>query len=160
MKLQNQLLAVAALLFVAATPAFAQVDQVAVRTTGISCGTCAAVSEIYLRRLPAIEKVTISISKEAVKVFYKAGSSFQPGEIRDALKKTDVGVAEFQIGARGRVEEKDGKRFFVAGKDRFLLTPAPNGPTLPASQFLAVEGIVNDRSTPVELKVTNFKVLN
>ena len=162
MKLQKQIWLVATLMLAAGIPALAQVEQVAMRTTGIACGTCAAVSEIYLKRLPSISKVTISISKEAVMVSYKPGSSFQPAELRDVLKKTDVGVTQIQISARGRVEEQAGKRFLVAGKDRFLLTPSPNTPALPAGSSVAVEGIVNDKPAPpapMELRVMTFKVL-
>src|SRR5439155_1971087 len=43
-----------------ALPAAVQLEKVAIKTTGISCGTCAAVSEIYLRRLPSIDKINIS----------------------------------------------------------------------------------------------------
>src|SRR3954468_18731873 len=82
--------------------AFAQVEKVAVRTTGISCGTCAAFSEIYLRRLAGVEAVKISLSNEAILVSYKPGAAFQPKQIRDVLKRTDVGVLQFQITARGR----------------------------------------------------------
>ena len=95
-------------------------------------------------------------------VSYKPGSSFQPAELRDVLKKTDVGVTQIQISARGRVEEQAGKQFLVAGKDRFLLTPSPNTPALPAGSSVAVEGIVNDKPAPpapMELRVMSFKVL-
>src|SRR5438128_12093591 len=101
------------LLLAPAVQAFAQVEKVAIRTTGISCGTCAAVSEIYLRQLAGIDKIKISLSNEAIMVTYKPGAAFQPKDIRDALKKTDVGVVQFQISARGRVEEQTGKRLFI-----------------------------------------------
>src|ERR1041385_3504523 len=109
MKLHRQVLLV--LFGAIALPAMAQVDKVAIRTTGISCGTCAAVSEIYLKRLPNVDKVAISIKNEAVLVSYKAGATFQPKDLRDVLKKTEVGVTQFQISARGRVQEQAGKRF-------------------------------------------------
>src|ERR1700747_3061000 len=85
-----------------AFPAMAQVDKVAIRTTGISCGPCAAVSELYLKRLPSVDKVIISMKNEAVMVSYKPNSSFQPKDLRDVLKKTEVGVTQLQISARGR----------------------------------------------------------
>src|SRR5262249_8808481 len=114
MNLHKQLVALFAFMVIQALPAGAQVERVAVRTTGISCGTCAAVSEIYLRRLPSIDKVNISLKNEAVLVSYKPGSSFQPKDLRDVFSKTDVGVTQMQISARGRVQEQAGKRFFVA----------------------------------------------
>src|SRR5947207_2743617 len=125
MKLYTQLL----LLFVftaIALPATAQVDKVAIKTKGISCGTFASVSEIYLKLLPYVYKVAISMKNEAVLVSYKAGASFQPKELRDILKKTEVGITQFQISARGRVQEQAGKRFFIAGKDKFLLVTGTN----------------------------------
>ena len=48
--------------------AFAQVEKAAMKTTGISCGMCAAVSEVYLRQLPGIDKIKISLSQESIMV--------------------------------------------------------------------------------------------
>src|SRR5437870_2389423 len=118
MKLPGRLFLTMVLL-ASAVPAFAQVEKVAIRTTGISCGTCAAVSEIYLRKLAGIDTIKISLTTEAILVSYKPGALFQPKDLRDALKKTDVGVLQFQISARGRVQEQGGTRFFVAGRERF-----------------------------------------
>src|SRR5215831_11305851 len=125
-------------------PAMAQVERVAIRTTGISCGTCAAVSELYLKRLPSIDKVAISMKTEAVMVSYKSGSTFQPKDLRDVLKKTEVGVTQFQVSARGHVLDQAGKRFFIAGKDKFVLISGSNTTQIPPNASVAVEGIVND----------------
>jgi len=140
----------------AEVPSWAQVDKVGVRTSGISCGDCAAVSEIYLRRLSYVDKVNISMANEAVIVTYKPGTSFQPWDIRDALGKTDVGVVQFQISARGSVQEEGGKSFFVAGKDKFLLVAPPK---IPSASPVSIEGIVNDRADPMELKILTLKEL-
>ena len=137
--------------------AFAQVEKVAVRTTGISCGTCAAFSEIYLRRLAGVDSIKISLSNEAILVSYKPGAAFQPKDIRDVLKRTDVGVLEFQISARGRVQEQGGTRVFVAGKDRFVLAAAANAPQVPSDTAVLIEAIVNDQVNPIELKVMTVK---
>ena len=134
----------------------AQVEKVAMRTTGISCGMCAAVSEIYLRQLGGVDKIKISLSQEAIMVSYKTGAAFRPKDIRDALKKTDVGVTEFQISARGQVQQQQGKRMFTAGKDVFLLVPS-GGPAVPADMPVVVEGILNDQTNPMELKVLTVK---
>src|SRR5262245_43641751 len=134
----------------------AQVEKVAMRTTGISCGVCAAVSEIYLRQLGGIDKIKISLSQEAIMVSYKPGAPFRPKDIRDALKKTDVGVTEFQIGARGQVQQQNGRRRFTAGKDVFLLVPAAS-PAVPIDTPVVIEGILNDQTSPMELKVLTVK---
>jgi len=157
MKFQ-QILLLSSLLTVA-LPAAAQVEKAAIRTTGISCGTCAAVSEFYLRRLPSIDKISISRKNEAVMVSYKPGATFQPKDLREALQKTDVGITQLQISARGRVQEQAGKRFFVAGKDRFLLVSAPNTPQLPSNTPVLIEAVVNDRTDPMELRIMTYKPL-
>ena len=157
MKLQSQFLLLPALLMALASPAIAQVERVAIRTTGISCGTCAAISEFYLRRLPSIDKVNISLKNEAVMVSYKPGSAFQPKDLREIFQKTDVAVTQMQISARGRVQEQAGKRFFIAGKDKFLLVSAANTTQLPSDTPISIEAVVNDRATPMELRVMTFK---
>src|SRR6266581_7453654 len=153
MNLYKHIVALGALTVITALPAAAQVEKVAMRTTGISCGTCAAVSEVYLRQLSGIDKIKISVSNEAIMVSYKPGATFQPKDIRDALKKTEVGVVQFQISARGRVQEQDGKRFFVAGAEKFVLQAVPNALPVPFDPLVLIEGTVNDRSNPMELKV-------
>ena len=130
----------------------AQVERVAMRTTGISCGMCAAVSEVYLRQLGGVDKIKISLSQEAIMVLYKPGAAFRPKDIRDALKKTDVGVTQFQISARGQVQQQNGKRLFIAGKDVFILVPS-TGLSVPADTPVVLEGILNDQTSPMELKV-------
>jgi hypothetical protein len=144
---------------VGAASASAQVEKAAMRTTGISCGTCAFVSEIYLSRLPGIDDITISKSQEAVMVSYKPGSRFRPQELRDALRKTDVGVVQLQISARGRAVDEAGQRVFVAGPDRFLLRENGNGPKIPVGPLMVIEGILDDRATPMTLKVLSVKPL-
>src|SRR5438128_7549998 len=101
MSLRRLILLLPALVFVVTLPAFGQVEKAAMKTTGISCGTCAAVSEIYLRQLAGIDKINISLSKEAIMVSYKPGAAFQPKQLRDVLKKHDVGVVQLQIRSRG-----------------------------------------------------------
>src|SRR2546429_850287 len=92
MNLYKHIAALSALTVITALPAAAQVEKVAIKTTGISCGTCAAVSEIYLRRLPSIDKINISLKNEAGLVSYKPGSSFQTNDLREDLQKTEFCV--------------------------------------------------------------------
>ena len=157
MSLTRRLILLLCVPLLMATPALAQVEKVAIRTTGISCGTCAFVSEVYLRKLAGIEAIKISLSTEAILVSYKPGAIFQPKDLRDALKKTDVGVLQFQITARGRVLEQGGQRFFVAGRDRFALAATPEAAGLPIDAPLVVEAMLNDLADPMQLKVMTIK---
>lgn len=157
MKLQEHVLISFAVVLAAAIPAMAQVEKAAMKTTGISCGVCAAVSEVNLRRITGVDKVTISRSAEAIMVAYKPGAPFQPAEIRKVLEPLNVGIVQFQISAKGRVEEQAGKRFFVAGKDRFLLAASANAPKVPAGTPVLIEGRLNDKLNPMELQVMTVK---
>ena len=157
MKLPRHLVLLPLVLLASGVPAFAQVERVAIRTTGISCGTCAAFSEIYLRRLAGIDSIRISLSNEAIMVSFKPGAVFRPKDIRDVLQKTDVGVLQFQISARGRVQEQGGHRFFVAGRDRFVLAAAPDAAQVPSEGVVSIEATLDDHTDPMELKVMTVK---
>ena len=145
------------LILALAAPALAQVEKVAMRTTGISCGLCAGLSEYYFKRLDGVDKVTISLSQEAIMLSYKPGSTFDPAALRRILKSLEVGVTQLQINAQGRVQEQGGKRFFVAGKSRFAVAPGGNAPS--AGTPVSIEAILNDQLNPMEVKILNFKPL-
>ena len=112
--------------------------------------------EIALRRLDGVDKISISIAEQRFQVTYKSGASFQPWDIRDAVAKAEVEVLRFRITARGRVHEEGGKRFFVAGKDKFLLVGSPK---IFSEGLILLEGTVDDSAEPLQLKVLQFKPL-
>ena len=113
--------------------------------------------EIALKRLDGVDQVAISMERQQFVVTYKGGASFVPRDLRAAVAQTSVSVVRFQIQARGRVQAQGDKQFLVAGKNRFLLV---NPPKMPADQTLLVGGeILKDSSTPMELKVVDFRVV-
>ena len=111
--------------------------------------------EVALRRLSGVDKVSISIPKQQVVVLYKPGTMFQPKDLRSAVKQSDVTVKQFHIQAQGQIETGSGKQFFVAGKDRFAVASAP--PKIPAGSALDISADANDKVTPIEIKITDFK---
>jgi hypothetical protein len=159
MKLRRWKFLLSLLIIVPVMPVSAQVEKVAMRTTGISCGICAGLSELSFRRVPGVDRVSISLSKEAIMLSYKPGATFDPAGIRRILEGWKVGVIQFQISARGRVEEQGGKKLFKADKDEFALTASATSPAIPSNTPVIIEGILNDRSHPMEVKVLNFKPL-
>jgi hypothetical protein len=140
-------------------PGAAQVEKLAMRTTGISCGICAGLSEIYFRRLPGVDKVKISLSQEAIMLTYKPGAKFDPHAIRKLLEPLKVGVVQFQIGVRGQVHEKGGKRILETGGGTFVLLDAIDSPDVPPGVPLRIEGILFDRESPMEIKVLKIEHL-
>ena len=112
--------------------------------------------EIALRRLEGVDKISISISEQRFQLTYKSGASFRPSDIRDAVAQAEVEVVRFRITARGRIHEESGKRFFVAGKDKFLLVASPK---IPTEGVVSIDGDVDDFTEPLQLKVWQFKSL-
>jgi hypothetical protein len=146
----------AALLSITTISASAQVEKVEMSTVGISCGSCAAISEVYLRRLGGIAKLSISKSKEQVILFYKPGARFRPEELREALGKTGVQVAQFRISAHGQVQQEGDKKFFLMGNNRFRLFRSPH---LPPTGAVALKATLNDQVSPMEIQVISFTPL-
>ena len=110
--------------------------------------------EIALRRLEGIDKISISMSEQRFQLTYKPGASFQPAQIRRAVAEADVKVLRFRISAEGRVREQAGKRFFLAGKDKFLLMGSSE---ISSVGPISIEGTVDDSNLPLQLKVLQFQ---
>ena len=144
------------LLLTLIVPLSSQVETVAMHTTGISCGVCAAVSEINFKRMAGVDRVAISLAQEAIIISYKPGAAFSPRRIREVLQPLEVGVVQFRITARGSVQEQGEKRIFEAGKDKFVLVPAADAP-IPRGTPVLIEAILNDGPDPMELKILSFK---
>lgn len=134
----------------------AQVQKAYIRTSGISCGVCAAVSEVGFRRLPDVEHVSISLAKEAILVSYSRNGNFSLRAIHDILDPQKVGIIEIQITAEGRVLEEHGKRIFVTAKDKFSLAAGGNTPVLPVDRLIYIEAALDERRQPLELTVLKF----
>jgi hypothetical protein len=131
---------------------------VTARTTGISCGSCAAVAEIQLRRrVVGLDKLTISMSQEALTVSYKPDGVFRPQTIRDVLDPLKVGILRLEISARGRVQEQGATRTFVTGKNQFVIMDDALGAKMPIGIPILIEGVVDDRVAPMHVQVTAFK---
>ncbi len=112
--------------------------------------------EVALRRLEGVDKISISISQQKFQVTYKPGATFQPSKLRAAVAKADVKVVQFHISARGAVREIAGKRYFVAGKNKFLVVGAPE---IYSEKPISVEGAVDDSADPLHLQVAQFKLV-
>jgi hypothetical protein len=130
----------------------AQVEKVTMRTTGISCGVCAAVSEIKFRLMRGVDQVSISLPAESITLTYKPDAAFVPRDLRHILQPLQVGVVQFTITVRGRVVNEAGRRFFVAGKERFALLPSATSAAVP-DRPVRIEAVVYDHRDPMELKV-------
>ena len=111
--------------------------------------------ETALRRLDGVDKISISVPEQKFQVTLKPGAVFRPAEIRAAVGKAGVKVVRFTIDAKGRVAEEEGRRIFLAGKQKFLVASdakVSNG-------YAVIEGTVDDAAAPMQLKILKFKSL-
>lgn len=152
-------MAMFALLLAVRGRAAAQVEKVAIQTTGISCGVCAVVSEIQFKRIDGVERVKISLSTETVMLSYKPGAAFASLPIRQVLKPLGVGVLRLEVSAVGRMEEQGEKRWFVAGRNRFAVVPSADRTGIRLDAPASVLGIVDDAKEPPELRILSYRVL-
>ena len=112
--------------------------------------------ENALLRLDGVANAASKTSKQMFVILYKPGASFQPKAIRDSVGEIGVDVVRFHIMARGTAKEEDGKQFFTAGKDRFLVVGSSK---LPTEGPLGIAGTVDDSTNPPQLKIDDFKQL-
>ena len=66
-------------------------------------------------------------------------------------------MTQFQITARGRVQQEGGKQFLIAGKDRFEVLSAIDSPAIPPDTPVLIEAILWDKAAPMQVKVLTVK---
>ena len=125
----------------------------------IEAATAEAKLATGLVYLPGLE---IGITRKQGKngfLYYKPDGLFQPQVFRDIFKPLNVGILKLEITARGRIEVQGAKRTFVSGKDQFVVMDDALGAKIPIGTPILLEGIVDDRVTPMHVTVTAFKPL-
>lgn len=136
----------------------AQVDNVEILTSGISCGVCAVVSEVRFRRMEGIGKVDISSAKETITLHYKPDARFSAKEIEEVLRPLGVHVLRMRMEARGRLETGgDGKMLLVAGRNRIPVRLGAGAGTIEPGAQLLVEGLILGSGETVECKVGRIR---
>src|SRR6266446_2146283 len=106
--------------------------------------------ETALLHLDGVANAAAKTSKQMFVILYRPGASFQPKAIREAVAELGVEVVRFHVIARGTVSEEDGKQFFTAGKDRFLVVSTSK---LPTDGTLGIAGTVDDSTNPPQVKI-------
>jgi hypothetical protein len=109
------------------------------------------------QRLEGVVDISISQSEQTVAVEFAYGRSvLSPAIFREALTNAGVEVLRFQIDACGAVEEAPGRRWFVAGANRFALDD--DGET-PIGSPVCVVGSLDDASTPYRFTPTTIQAV-
>jgi len=150
---------IAAVLALAPVSGLAQVEKVEILTSGISCGVCAAVSEVQFRRMEGIGKVTINLSKETITLHYKPDAGFSAQALQRVLEPLNVQILRIRIAAQGRVEDgPEGKKSLVAGRNRFVVQLPPGARTIAPKEHLLVEGLLIGTGETMECKVATVTI--
>ncbi len=137
----------------------AQVDMVEILTSGISCGVCAAVSEVQFRRMEGIGNVTISLAKETITLHYKPDARFSVKDIEGVLEPLKVHVLRMRMEARGHLEAgRDGKMVLVAGRNRIPVRLREGTGVMEPGTQLLLQGLIMGSGETVEYKVGQIRI--
>jgi hypothetical protein len=115
----------------------------------INCLACAVVIEANFKKIEEIDRVSISMSRQMVAATFKEGARFLPAVYREAIAKAEVRVKAFNLTMRGTALKDDGKTYFVAGENRFLIANPPGD--LPLGVSLRITAAVDDATEPYEI---------
>jgi copper chaperone CopZ len=138
---------------------FAQVEKVEILTSGISCGVCAAVSEVQFRRMEGIGNVTISLAKETITLHYKPDARFSVKEIEGVLEPLKVHILRMRMDARGFLEAgRDGKMLLVAGRNRIPVRLREGTGVIEAGTQLLLQGLIMGRGETMEYRVGQIRI--
>ena len=113
--------------------------------------------EVALLRLDGVADVSISLQTNVVQITFQPASSFQPQGIRESVGQVGARVAQLQIVARGQVEPEGSNQYFVAGKNRFLVTDSSS---IPEGKLISITGTVDDSETPFKLRIAQTRPTN
>jgi hypothetical protein len=97
------------------------------------------------RRLEGVTDISISQSEQTAEVRFEGDHAFSPAAFRKAVGEAGVKVLRFEVDVCGSVEEKQGQRLLIAGKNRWPLT---GDRTVPLGQPLCASGRLDDRTDP------------
>lgn len=113
--------------------------------------------ELALQRLDGVADVSISLQTKVVQITYEPASSFQPQGIREAVGQVGARVEQLQIVARGHLEPESSSQYFIAGKNRFLVTDSAS---IPERKLISITGTVDDSETPFKLRIAQTRPTN
>jgi copper chaperone CopZ len=148
-------------LALAARPAAAQMDRVVAEAHNgdIDCLPCAVTIELYLKKVPGVNKVAVSMSKQMVAITFNEGAKFLPKEYRDAIFKAEVRIDTFHAALRGKVEQEGDKLYFNTGVERFPIVNPPKD--LAVGAQLGVMATMDDKTSPATItSIEDIKPLN
>ena len=155
----RQALRFAAALTFAQASGLAQIETAEILTSGVSCGVCAAVSEVQFRRMEGVGKVTISLPKESITLYYKPYAGFSVQAVQRVLDPLNVRILRIRITARGRLEDgPEGKKFLVVGRNRLLVRLPPGAGEISPGEHVVVEGLLIQSGETMECKVAKVAI--
>lgn len=86
----------AILLFTAAI-ANAQITKAELTATGLTCSMCSKATYKQLTALPEVEKVDTDLNKTAFILYFKPGSTVNPGDLKKAVEEAGFAVGELVV---------------------------------------------------------------
>ena len=88
--------------------ASAQIDEVKIVVSGLTCNLCAAGLERSLKKVDAVSSVRVSLEDETALVTVRQGAQFDADRLRAAVTDAGQETRRVELSARGAVRGHDG----------------------------------------------------
>ncbi|MEY4150123.1 MAG: hypothetical protein RL555_727 [Bacteroidota bacterium] len=92
----KKILIAIAIILVAAS-ANAQITKAELTATGLTCSMCSKATYKQLTSIPEVEKVETDLNKTAFILYFKNGSSVNPGELKQKVEDAGFSVGELIV---------------------------------------------------------------
>ena len=131
------------------------VKAIEAHVDGLTCPTCVPPLTKSLKRQYAASTVHVDDDKDTASVTFAGDDTFALGDFRAAVARVNMRVVDLTMRACGTVEETAGRRWLVAGQERFAVRSERD---LPIGRPLCADGALDARSEPAVLQVTAFSL--
>jgi copper chaperone CopZ len=145
-------------LFLPPATASAQIEQVKIAVSGLTCNLCAAGLERSLRSIDDVSGVDVSVADEAAIVRLRSGNSFDPGKFRAAVKNAGQEVRAFELRLSAVVQGENGRYHLQPGRGIPLTVRAGSAEKLKPLVGRTVRArvkVVSLPQSPLELELTD-----
>ena len=88
---------IAIIIMLGATVANAQIIKAELTATGLTCSMCSKATYKQLTSIPEVEKVETDLNKTAFILYFKNGSSVNPGELKQKVEDAGFSVGELIV---------------------------------------------------------------
>lgn len=146
-------------LFIAATPAYAQVEDMTITVEGMSCNLCAAGLERSLRRLDGVAAVKVVLASQTATIRFKPRVAVAPARIRAGVEDAGQRLRIVELRIRGALHREDSRyQLLAAGQAQaFAVRDDARLAALAGKTVRVRARVVSADAAPIELQLIDIQ---